>query len=135
MLLETLNGSKLFAGLFMIFLNIGSKFVTIELSKNQKEFLANSILRQVLVFAVAFVGTRDLLISLILTAVFTVLVDGLLHESSPISILPKSTAGVGITEDISSSNGPFGFLRIMAGAPATVQNPAYDTREPVIGTT
>jgi len=134
MLLETLNGSKLFAGLFMIFLNIGSKFVTIELSKNQKEFLANSILRQVLVFAVAFVGTRDLLISLILTAVFTVLVDGLLHESSPISILPKSSS-ITSTEDSATSNGPFGFLRIMAGVPANVQNPAYDTREPVIGTT
>jgi hypothetical protein len=134
MLLETLNGSKLFAGLFMIFLNIGSKFVTIELSKNQKEFLANSILRQVLVFAVAFVGTRDLLVSLILTAVFTVLVDGLLHESSPISILPKSLS-ITSTVDTATSNGPFGFLRIMAGVPANVQNPAYDTREPVIGTT
>ena len=116
----------------MIFLNIGSKFITIELSKNQKEFLANSILRQVLVFAVAFVGTRDLLVSLVLTAVFTVLVDGLLHESSPISILPKT---ITVSDDSNSSNGPFGFLRIMAGVPATVQNPAYDTREPVIGTT
>ena len=134
MLLETLNGSKLFAGLFMIFLNIGSKFVTIELSKNQKEFLANSILRQVLVFAVAFVGTRDLLVSLVLTAVFTVLVDGLLHESSPISILPKSLS-ITSTDDSATSNGPFGFLRIMAGVPANVQNPAYDTREPVIGIT
>ena len=134
MVLETLNSSKLFAGLMMIFLNIGSKFVTIELSNNQKQFLANSILRQVLVFAVAFVGTRDLLVSLILTAVFTVLVDGLLHEASPISILPKSSLGVK-TEDSTTSNGPFGFLRIMAGVPANVQNPAYDTREPVIGTT
>jgi len=116
----------------MIFLNIGSKFVTIELSNNQKQFLANSILRQVLVFAVAFVGTRDLLISLILTAVFTVLVDGLLHESSPISILPKSSLSQHVDEN---TNGPFGFLRIMAGVPANVQNPAFDTREPVIGTT
>jgi len=134
MLLETLNGSKLFAGLFMIFLNIGSKFVTIELSSNQKQFLANSILRQVLVFAVAFVGTRDLVISLILTAVFTILVDGLLHETSPISILPKSFTSLSSSSE-KESNGPFGFLRIMAGVPANVQNPAFDTREPVIGTT
>jgi len=133
MLLETLNSSKLFAGLMMIFLNIGSKFVTIELSSNQKQFLANSILRQVLVFAVAFVGTRDLLISLILTAVFTILVDGLLHETSPISILPKSFLSSDSTKE--SNTGPFGFLRIMAGVPANVQNPAFDTREPVIGTT
>jgi len=136
MIFETLNSSKLFAGLMMIFLNIGSKFVTIELSSNQKEFLANSILRQVLVFAVAFVGTRDLVVSLILTAVFTILVDGLLHESSPISILPKSSSGSGSgLVDTGASNGPFGFLRIMAGVPANVQNPAFDMREPVIGTT
>lgn len=135
MLLETLNGSKLFAGLMMIFLNIGSKFVTIELSSNQKQFLANSILRQVLVFAVAFVGTRDLVISLILTAVFTILVDGLLHETSPISILPKSFTSLSSSDSTKESNGPFGFLRIMAGVPSNVQNPAFDTREPVIGTT
>ena len=134
MLLETLNSSKLFAGLMMIFLNIGSKFVTIELSSNQKQFLANSILRQVLVFAVAFVGTRDLLTSLVLTAVFTILVDGLLHESSPISILPKSFLSADATKE-TNNVGPFGFLRIMAGVPANVQNPAFDTREPVIGTT
>jgi hypothetical protein len=135
MIFETLNSSKLFAGLMMIFLNIGSKFVTIELSSNQKEFLANSILRQVLVFAVAFVGTRDLIVSLILTAVFTILVDGLLHESSPISILPKSSGSGSGVVDTGASNGPFGFLRIMAGVPANVQNPAFDMREPVIGTT
>ena len=108
--------------------------MTIELSSNQKQFLANSILRQVLVFAVAFVGTRDLVVSLILTAVFTILVDGLLHETSPISILPKSFLSSGAV-DTKESNGPFGFLRIMAGVPANVQNPAFDTREPVIGTT
>ena len=135
MIFEALNSSKLFAGLMMIFLNIGSKFVTIELSSNQKQFLANSILRQVLVFAVAFVGTRDLVVSLILTAVFTILVDGLLHESSPISILPKSSGSASGVVDTGSSNGPFGFLRIMAGVPANVQNPAFDMREPVIGTT
>lgn len=135
MIFETLNSSKLFAGLMMIFLNIASKFVTIELSSNQKEFLANSILRQVLVFAVAFVGTRDLVVSLILTAVFTILVDGLLHESSPLSILPKSSGSGSGVVDTGTSNGPFGFLRIMAGVPANVQNPAFDMREPVIGTT
>lgn len=134
MLLESINGSKLFVGLMMIFLNIGSKFITIDLSETQKQFLTNSILRQVLIFAVAFVGTRDIVISLILTAVFTILVDGLLHESSPIGILPKSIRP-SVKTATDPSNGPFGMLRVMSGVPETVQNPAYDVREPVIGTT
>jgi hypothetical protein len=130
---DSLNNSKLFAGIMIIFLNLGSKFITIDLSKTQKEFLANSILRQVLIFAIAFVGTRDMLISILLTAAFTVMVDGIFSEKSPIGVLPKS-----IRPDVaepSTSNGPFGFLRVLSGVPADVQNPAFDVREPVIGTT
>jgi hypothetical protein len=133
-MIELLNNSKLFAGIMMIFLNIASKFVTIDLSKTQKEFLANSILRQVLIFAVAFVGTRDLLISILLTAAFTVMVDGLLSESSPISLLPKSVRPAIAEPD--ASNGPFGFLRVLSGVPANVQNPAFDRSvPPLVGTT
>ena len=134
MFLDSINESKLFAGLMMIFLNIGSRYITIELSKTQKEYLTNSILRQVLVFAVAFIGTRDLIIALVLTAVFTILVDGLFHEDSKISVLPKSMAP-GIKEETSPTNGPFGFLRVMSGVPENVQNPAFDLAAPVIGTT
>jgi hypothetical protein len=118
----------------MIFLNIGSRYITIELSKTQKEYLTNSILRQVLVFAVAFIGTRDLIIALVLTAVFTILVDGLFHEDSKISVLPKSMAPA-VNENISPTNGPFGFLRVMSGVPENVENPAFDLAAPVIGTT
>lgn len=132
MLIETINGSKLFAGLMMIFLNIGSKFITIDLSVTQKEYLTNSILRQVLIFAIAFIGTRDLIISLILTATFVVLVDGLLNENSPIGILPKS---IRPTIADQGDGSPFGMLRVMAGVPSSVQNPAFDLSAPVIGTT
>lgn len=133
MLIESINGSKLFVGLMMIFLNIGSKFITIDLSQTQKEYLTNSILRQVLVFAVAFVGTRDIVTALVLTAVFTILVDGLFNEKSPIGILPKSIRP-GVNE-MKDSGSPFGLLRVMAGFPQTTKNPAFDTGAPVIGTT
>jgi len=134
MLIESINGSKLFVGLMMIFLNIGSRFITIDLSHTQKEYLTNSILRQVLIFAIAFIGTRDVIISLILTAVFTILVDGLFNEKSPIGLLPKSIRP-GVNTNLNTSNGPFGFLRVMSGVPESVQNPAFDMREPTIGTT
>jgi len=134
MFLDSINESKLFAGLMMIFLNIGSRYITIELSKTQKQYLTNSILRQVLVFAVAFIGTRDILIALVLTAVFTILVDGLFHEDSKISLLPKSMAPA-VNENTSPTNGPFGFLRVMSGVPENVNNPAFDLAAPVIGTT
>lgn len=87
--LSTLNNSKFFAGLVMIMLNIGSKYVTIELSKSQEEYLRNSIGRQLLIFAISWMGSRDIIIALVLTAVFNVLANHLFNEESNYCIIPK----------------------------------------------
>ena len=73
MYLGRLNSSKFFAGLVMILLNIGSKYITIELSKSQEAYLRNSLGRQMLIFAISWMGSRDILIALALTAIFNVL--------------------------------------------------------------
>ena len=87
--LKTLNNSKFFAGIVMIMLNIGSKYVTIELSKNQEQYLKNNIGRQLLIFAISWMGSRDILIALALTAIFTVLTDHLFNEQSSLCIIPQ----------------------------------------------
>ena len=84
-----LNNSKFFAGVVMIMLNIGSKYVTIELSKNQEQYLKNNIGRQILIFAISWMGSRDVLIALALTAIFTVLADHLFNEQSKFCIIPR----------------------------------------------
>jgi hypothetical protein len=131
--LESVNGSRLLVGILMIFMNLASRFIVIDLSKTQKQFFDNAVLRQVLIFSIAFVGTRDVVIALVLTAVFTILVDGLLNEKSPLYMLPRSDAG--LLEDPSSADSAFGLLRVISGVPDKVQNPAYDPQAPVIGTT
>ena len=87
--LSHLNNSKFFAGLVMIMLNIGSKYITIELSKSQEEYLRNSIGRQMLIFAISWMGSRDILIALALTAIFNVLANHLFNEESKLCIIPK----------------------------------------------
>lgn len=87
--LRSLNNSKFFAGLVMIMLNIGSKYISIELSKNQEEYLKNKIGRQVLIFAISWMGSRDVIIALSLTAVFTVLTEHLFNEESQFCIIPQ----------------------------------------------
>ena len=74
----------------MIMLNIGSKYITIKLSKTQEAYLRNSIGHQILVFAICWMGTRDIITSLILTTVFIVLTQHLFHEESSFCILPKN---------------------------------------------
>ncbi len=87
--LTSLNNSKFFAGIVMIMLNIGSKYITIELSKSQEAYLKYSLGRQLLIFSIAWMGTRDIILSLILTAVFIVLADYLFNEDSTFCILPN----------------------------------------------
>ena len=84
-----LNNSKFFAGVVMILLNVGSKFISIQFSKSSEEYLKMTVTKQLLVFSMAWMGTRDIYTALVLTAVFTVLSDHLFNEESPYCCVPE----------------------------------------------
>lgn len=87
---STLNDSKFFAGIVMILLNIGSKFITMRFSKSQEAYLKLVLSRQLLIFSIAWMGTRDIYMALTITAVFVVLADFVLNEESSFCVLPDS---------------------------------------------
>jgi hypothetical protein len=80
-MIEVLNNSKLFLGVMLILLNIGSRHLVDELSTNPDEYNRNLVLRRIAVFAVCFVGTRDLVVSLLLTAGFIIIAQGVSSRS------------------------------------------------------
>ena len=84
-----LNNSKFFAGVIMILLNIGSKFITIQFSKSTEEYMKWTVSKQLLVFSMAWMGTRDIYAALGLTAVFTILSEYLFNEESSLCIVPQ----------------------------------------------
>ena len=84
-----INNSKLFAGILMLLMNIGSKYITVKLSDSQEAFIRNNIAREVIIFAVCWMGTRDVLLATMLTASFFVLTQHLFNETSPLCILPE----------------------------------------------
>ena len=83
-----LNNSKFFAGVIMILLNVGSKFISIQFSKSTEEYMKYSVSKQLLVFSMAWMGTRDIYTALGLTAVFTILSDYLFNEEHSLCIVP-----------------------------------------------
>lgn len=83
-----LNNSKFFAGIVMIILNVCSKFITIQFSKSTEEYLKMIVTKQLLVFSMAWMGTRDIYTALVLTAVFTILSDHIFNEESSICLVP-----------------------------------------------
>jgi hypothetical protein len=86
---QTLNNSKIFAGLMIITLNIVSKFANFKLSKTLESYLKYTFSRQVLVFAIAWMGTRDIYIALFITLCFSIATEHLFHEDSPFFVLSE----------------------------------------------
>ena len=76
-----LNDNKFFLGVMLILLNIGSRHLVDEFSTDPKTYTNNIILRRLAVFAVCFVGTRDLVTSLLLTAGFIIIAQGVSSKS------------------------------------------------------
>jgi hypothetical protein len=72
-----LNSNTMFAGIMLLILNIGSRFIIHELEGTDEEYSQNIFLRRIAIFAVCFVGTKDVITSLILTASFVILASGL----------------------------------------------------------
>lgn len=85
----SLNNSRFFAGLVMIMLNIGSKYISVNLSKNQEYYLRNYIGRVALLFAISWMGTRDIYSSIVLTSAFIVMTEYLFNEDSKFCVLPS----------------------------------------------
>jgi len=83
-----LNNSKFFAGVIMLLLNLGSKIVSVEFSRSTEEYLKYTLSKQILVFAMGWMASRDIYTALSLTAIFIVLSEYLFNEESSVCIVP-----------------------------------------------
>ena len=59
--LNKINSSKLLAGIVMLLLNVGSKYIELGLTKTQEHALRNALGRELLIFSVVFMGTHDII--------------------------------------------------------------------------
>lgn len=84
------NSNKYFVGIAMIIFNIGSKFIIMDMSTSYQNLLKGKIARRLTLFSIFFIATKDIYVSLVLTAVFVVISTGLLNENSNYCILPSS---------------------------------------------
>ena len=88
--IKTINDSKFLAGVTMLMLNVGAKYVSIGLSKSQELYLTSTMARQLLIFSVLFIATKDVIASVLLTIVFVLFADYIFNENSKLCLLPHS---------------------------------------------
>lgn len=115
--LQYIESSPFFAGIMMLVLNIGSRYITHEYSDNDEEYQQNILLRRFAVFAACFVGTRSVITSVLLTAGFIIISTGLFRGKS--------------TYAKEGMKNPDMAMRAAAGLSGQVDAPAYDASAPM----
>ena len=85
-----MNSNKYILGIMIILINIGARYIGSELTDFQHKVLNHKFVRRLLIFLVIWMGTRDIIVAIILTATFIILVNGLFNENSKFCIIPKS---------------------------------------------
>lgn len=99
-IVDTLNNSKYWFALMMLIMNICGKYVEIDIGKRNKNWIATSrIFRRLLIFTIAFIATRDIVASLMITAAFVIMVLHLFNEESDYCILPPSFVELDLNRD------------------------------------
>ena len=87
--LAILNNSKVLAGISMILMNLGSRHIASDLGVIHNNILSSEIFKKLIIFAMFFVATRDVITAFMLTLSYVLVVDGILHEKRKFCIVPK----------------------------------------------
>lgn len=88
-LTQAVNNSRIFSGCIMLLMNLGGRYVAMDVPHTMQSFFAHPWIRRLTIFAIAFVSTRDIKTSLLLALAFILLSKYLMNEKSYCCIVPK----------------------------------------------
>lgn len=95
-IIGSFNGNLYFIGIMMLVLNLGGRFLAMEITKDQETFFQNPWVRRFLIFVVLFVATRNILVAFWLTVIVVIVLGFLFNENSALSIFGKSKGPEGV---------------------------------------
>lgn len=91
--LMALNSNPYFIGTMMLLLNLGGRFIAMEVTKSQEQFFQNPWIRRVLIFTVLFVGTRNVLVAFWMSLIIILLLGYLFNENSSLCLFHLGAPG------------------------------------------
>lgn len=87
-----INTNPYFIGLMMLLLNLGGRFLGMEISKEQEKLFQNPWVRRGLVFTVLFIATRNVFVAAIMTVFVLLAMSFLFNENSELCLWKDSCA-------------------------------------------
>ncbi len=94
-LMASVNSNPYFIGLMMLLLNLGGRFLALEITKGQEKFLSQPLIRRFFLFAVLFVATRNVIIAAGLAVIVILLLGYLFNENSELCLWNSCITPIG----------------------------------------
>ena len=82
-----INNSKFILSISIIILNIITKHIDLELTDKQIKAIKETIGKEIFLFIVVFISTRDIKITIISTIFFSIILNYLFNENSEFCII------------------------------------------------
>jgi hypothetical protein len=92
-LMASVNTNPYFIGVMMLLLNLGGRFLSLEITKGQEKILSKPAIRRFFLFAVLFVATRNIVIALGLTVIVVLMLGYLFNENSDLCLWKSCAEG------------------------------------------
>ncbi len=88
-LIAGMNTNPYFIGLMMLLMNLGGRFLALEVTKGQEAFLSHPFVRRGLIFVVLFIATRNLVTAFWLWLLIIMSLGYLFNENSALCVLGR----------------------------------------------
>lgn len=103
-LMAGVNSNPYFIGLMMLLLNLGGRFLALEITKGQEKFLSQPLIRRFFLFAVLFVATRNVIIAAGLAVIVILLLGYLFNENSELCLWNSCITPISSSDSSASSS-------------------------------
>ena len=91
-ILQVFNTNPYFIGITMLLMNLGGRFLTLDVTKKQEQFFQHPWIRRLLIFIVIFMGTRSIWVAFWTTLVVILVMGYLFNENSALCVFGKGGA-------------------------------------------
>lgn len=93
-LISAVNSSPYFVGTMMLLLNLGGRFLSMEVTPGQEKFLSSPAIRRLLLIVVLFVATRNIVIAICFGILVIIILGYLFNEKSDLCLWHPCHIGV-----------------------------------------
>ena len=95
--LNGINTSPYIIGSMMLMMNLGARFLSLEITKGQEQFLSHPWVRRFLIFVIFFIGTRNVWVAFWMALTVILLMGYLFNENSSLCLFRGGLPGAACT--------------------------------------